>query len=38
MQILTANHWNEVRGPYGRIRGSFEGVDEDGSPMRRLTV
>jgi hypothetical protein len=25
MQILTVNHWTEVKGPYGRVRGRTEG-------------
>jgi hypothetical protein len=24
LQILTTNHWTEVGGPYGRVRGRIE--------------
>ena len=33
MQIFTANHWTEVRNPYGRVRGSFEGAEGVGNPI-----
>lgn len=38
MQILTANHWTEVRDPYGRVRGRIEGAEGDGNPIGRPTV
>ena len=38
MQILTANHWTEVRDPYGRVRGRIEGTEGDGNPIGRPTV
>jgi hypothetical protein len=38
MQLLTANHYNEVRNPYGRVKGMIEGAEEDNSPIERLTV
>ncbi|EDL24446.1 mCG1048826 [Mus musculus] len=34
MQILTANHWTEVRDPYGRLRRA----EGDGNPIGRPTV
>jgi len=34
----TANHWTEVRKPYGRIRGRIEGAKGDGNTIRRTTV
>jgi hypothetical protein len=38
MQILTANHWTEVRNSYGRVRGRIEGTEEDANPIGRTTV
>ena len=38
MQILTANHWTEVKGPYGRVRGRIEGEEGDGNPIGRPTL
>ena len=38
MQILTANHWTEVRDPNGRVRGRIEGAEGDGNPIGRPTV
>jgi hypothetical protein len=38
MQILTANHWTEVRDPYGRVRVSFEETEGDGNAIGRPTV
>jgi hypothetical protein len=29
MKILTANHWTEVRDPYGEIRARIEGAEGD---------
>jgi hypothetical protein len=37
MQILIANHWSEVRAPYGRVRGRTEGAEEDCNPIGRTT-
>jgi hypothetical protein len=34
-QILTPNHWTEVRDPYGGIGGKTEGSEGDGNPIRR---
>jgi hypothetical protein len=38
MQILTANHWTEVRDPYGRVRGRIEGTKGGGNSIGRPTV
>ena len=38
MQIPTANHWTEVRDPYGRVRGRIEEAEGDGNPIGRTTV
>jgi hypothetical protein len=38
MQILTANHWTEVRDPYGGVRGRIERTEGDGNPIGRTTV
>lgn len=38
MQILIANHWTEVRDPYGRVRGRIDREEGDGNPVGRLTV
>ena len=38
MQILTANHWTELRDPYGRVRERSEGNEGDGNPIGRPTV
>ena len=38
MQILTANHWTEVRNPDGNVRGRIEGAEGDGNPIGRTTV
>jgi hypothetical protein len=38
MQILTANHWTEVRYPYVRVRAKIEGTDRDGHPIGRPIV
>jgi hypothetical protein len=35
MQILTANYWTDVEGPYGRVRGGVEGAEGDGNPIGR---
>jgi hypothetical protein len=35
MQILTANHWTEVRDLYGRVRGRIKGAEGDGNPIGR---
>ena len=37
MQILIANHWTEVRDPYGTW-GQIEGAEGDGDPIGRKTV
>jgi hypothetical protein len=33
-----ADHWTEVRNPYGRARGRTEGAEEDSNPMGGTTV
>ena len=38
MQILMANHWTEVRDPYGGIRGRTEGGEGDDNPIGRPTM
>jgi hypothetical protein len=38
MLILRANHWTEVRDPYGRVRGRTEGAEEDCNPVGRTTL
>jgi hypothetical protein len=38
MQILTANHWTEVRDPYGRVMRRIEEAEGDGNPIGRTTV
>ena len=38
MQILTVNHWTEVRDPCGRVGGRIEEAGEDGKPKERATV
>ena len=38
MQILTANHWTEVKDLYGRVRGRIKGAEGDGNPIGRATV
>jgi hypothetical protein len=38
MQIFSANHWIEVRGPYGRVRGKAKGAEGDCNSKRRTTV
>jgi hypothetical protein len=35
MHIQIANHWTEVRDPYGRVRGRSEGIEVDGNPIGR---
>ena len=37
-EILTANHWTEVRDLCGRLRGKTEGAEEDFNPIGRTTV
>jgi hypothetical protein len=38
MQILTANHWTEVRDPYRRVRGRTEGAEKGGKLIGRTTI
>jgi hypothetical protein len=38
MQILTANHWTEVRDCYERVRGRIEGAERDCNPRGSSTV
>jgi hypothetical protein len=38
MQILTANHWTEVGGPYGRVRRRTEGTEGNCNPVGRITI
>jgi hypothetical protein len=38
MQILTANHWTEVRDPCRRVRGITEGTEGDGNSIERPAV
>jgi hypothetical protein len=38
MQIPTPNHWTEIRGLYGRIRGRIERAEVEGDPIRRPAV
>ena len=38
MQILTANHWTEVRIPYGRVRGRTEEAEWEGNLLGKSTV
>ena len=38
MQILTAKHWADVKGPYGRVKARTEGAEEDGNSIGRTTV
>jgi hypothetical protein len=33
MQILTTNHWIEVRDDYERVRGRIEGAERDWNPI-----
>jgi hypothetical protein len=38
MQVLTHNHWTEVKDPYGGIGGRIEGAEGEGDPIGRLSV
>jgi hypothetical protein len=38
MQVLTANHWTEIEGPYERVRGRIEGAEGNGNPIGKTTV
>ena len=38
MQIITANHWTEVRDPYGRGKVRIERPEADVNPIGRTTV
>ena len=38
MQILTANHWTEVRDPYRRVSGRTEGAEKGGQLKGRTTI
>jgi hypothetical protein len=31
METLTANHWTEVKDPFGRVRERIEGEEKDGN-------
>jgi hypothetical protein len=35
MQILTVNHWTELRDPNGRVRGRTKGAEGDCNPIGR---
>jgi hypothetical protein len=37
-QLPAANHWIEVRDPYGRIKRKIEGAEEDLNPIGITTV
>jgi hypothetical protein len=38
MQTSIAQHWEEVRDPYGRLEGRIEGPEEGRNPTERLTM
>ena len=38
MQMLSANHWIEIRRQYGRVGERIEGAEGDGNTMGRITV
>jgi hypothetical protein len=35
MQIVTSNHWTEVKDSYRGIRGRIEGAEGEGDPIGR---
>jgi hypothetical protein len=38
MKILTANHWNEIRDPCGRVIERIEGAEGNGISIGRPTA